>query len=206
MIEKDTATRYGAAIGLFQGKEIFLSRRVDTPLFAKKWQIVNARLKGIEQSQEGAIRIVEDQTGIQLTRDRLHYISSITLSDTAEFYYVYLVHLKDGETPINSDTKYRTEWKKFKLENAVVLDLVPGIRPVLRKLLRCLIKVEALEKNKVRGENAFLDIKAECNAAYEEQIKREQEQQEASRNHLNASWETAGSAGSWDMLSELGGC
>ena len=200
------ATMYGAAIGLFDGKEVYLSRRIDTPQFPKKWQFVNARLRPSEQSQSGAIRVVEDQTGIQLTNDRLHYVNAITLTDTHEFYYVYLVHLRADEKPINSDTKYRSEWKKFKLENAVVLDLVPGIRTILRRLLRCLIKVEEMEKAQAKGENAFLNIKAEADAIYDEQRKREEEAEETRlRQQLTGgTWENNG--GAWDMLSELGGC
>jgi ADP-ribose pyrophosphatase YjhB (NUDIX family) len=198
-------TIYGTAIGLFDGKEVYLSRRIDTPLYPKKWQFVNARLKASEQSQAGAIRVVEDQTGIQLTNDRLCYVHAITIADTNEFYYVYLVHLRPGEKPINSDTKYRSEWKKFKLENAVVLDLVPGVRTILRKLLRCLIKVEEMEKNQATGQNAFLDIKAEADAIYDEQRKREEEAEEAARQSgPGATWEN--NNGAWDALSELGGC
>jgi ADP-ribose pyrophosphatase YjhB (NUDIX family) len=136
-------TLYGAAIGLFKGKEVYLSRRIDTPLFPKKWQFLNGRLKGIEQSQDGAVRIVEEQTGIKVDKSRLHYINSVTIAESGEFYYVYLVHLQDSEIPVNTDNKYRSDWKLFNLTAASVLDLVPGIRHILKKLNKCLIKVEA---------------------------------------------------------------
>lgn len=170
MIDDKPKTLYGAAIGLFKGDEVILSRRIDTPKFPKKWQFCNGRLRGQEQSQDAAIRIVKEQTGIQLDKKQLHYINSISLAESHEFYYVYLVHLKDDEKPTNTDTKYRSNWRQFKLGNACVLDLVPGIRNILRKLLSCLIKVREMEAK----ENDFAHIKAEANAIYDEQQKREE--------------------------------
>ena len=146
-------TRYGAAIGLIKGKEVYLSRRIDTPLFPKKWQFANGRLKGQEQSQDSAVRIVEEQTGIKIGKDRLYYLRAVTIPDSNEFYYIYLVHLQDSETPINVDNKYFSDWKLFNLTAAGVLDLVPGIRTILRKLNKSLLKVEAEQKSK--GETPF---------------------------------------------------
>ena len=118
----DEHTKYGAAIGLFRGKEIYMSRRIDVPLFPKKWQFVNGRLKGSEQSLDAAIRILQEQTGIKIDKSRLHYITGIPYTATNEYYYVYLVHLQDLEIPINTDIEHRSDWKLFSLEAAIVLE------------------------------------------------------------------------------------
>jgi 8-oxo-dGTP pyrophosphatase MutT (NUDIX family) len=138
----DEHTRYGAAIGLFRGKEIYMSRRIDVPLFPKKWQFVNGRLKGSEQSLDAAIRILQEQTGIKIDKSRLHYITGIPYAVTNEYYYVYLVHLQDLEIPVNTDIEHRSDWKLFSLEAAIVLDVVPGLRHILVKARRGLLKAE----------------------------------------------------------------
>lgn len=142
-----TKTKYGAAVGLIKGEEIFLSRRVDTPVFANKWQFANGRLRGEEDSKAAACRIVEEQTGIFTTPDRLHFLHAIQLTEVDEFYYLYLLHLKPVEAPILQEVykKYFSDWRSFKLDKAVVLDLVPGIRVPIRKLLITLLRLKSEE-------------------------------------------------------------
>ena len=138
-------TKYGAAIGLIKGEEIFLSRRVDTPLYAKKWQFANGRLRGEEDSKEAACRIVEEQTGIFTTPDRLHYLHLTQLTDIDECYYTFLLNLRPTECPVLQELykKFFSDWRAFKLEKAVVLDLVPGIRVPIRKLLVTLLRLKS---------------------------------------------------------------
>ena len=140
-----TKTKYGAAIGLIKGDEIFLSRRVDTPVFPKKWQFANGRLRGEEDSKDAATRIVEEQTGIYIAKPRLHFLHSIQVTETAEFYYLFLLHLNEGEVPMIQTIywKHYSDWKSFKLEKAVVLDLVPGIRTPIRKLLITYLRLKS---------------------------------------------------------------
>jgi 8-oxo-dGTP pyrophosphatase MutT (NUDIX family) len=141
-IMADEHARYGTAIGLFKGKEVYLSRRIEVPLFPKKWQFANGRLKGGEQSLDAAIRVVEEQTGIKIDKSRLNYVTGIPYTATNEYYYAYLVHLEDSEIPANTDKKYRSDWRLFDLESAIVLDVVPGLRRILVKTRRALLKVE----------------------------------------------------------------
>ena len=141
-------TTYGVAVGLVKNKKIYLSRRLDTPLFPKKWQFVNGWLWGCEQSQDAAVRVVETQTGIKIGKDRLFYMNVLTVKESNEFYYVYLVHLKDSEVPANTDGRYRSEWKPFELKAAAILDLVPGLRNIIRKTWICMLRVEAEKKEK----------------------------------------------------------
>ena len=141
----DTATRYGVVVGLVKGTEIYLSRRIDDKKFAfpKKWQFLNGYLKEtLEISIEAAHRTVLEETGINIHKNRFYFLNSITVGK--EFYYIYLVHLKDDETPIEIDEKVfgHSNWKAFPLDKAVVLDLVPCLRTILRKLLKTLAIAE----------------------------------------------------------------
>ena len=161
------STRYGVAVGLFKDKKVYLSRRSEKTIFPKKWQFVNGRMKGAELSHAAAVRIVEEHTGIILTPERLHDIGNITVDESGEFYYVYLVHLQDGECPINFDNKFNFygNWRAFSMESSIVLDLVPGLRNILRKLYKCLMKIE--------GEKALTtEEMIEANKVYDEQEQR----------------------------------
>lgn len=170
------STRYGVAVGLFKGKEVYLSRRSEKLIFGKKWQFINGRMKGAEVSREGALRLVEEQTGITITSDRLHDVGSISVEQTGEFYYVYLVHLKEGECPTNPDEKIRGPWRLFPMEASIVLDLVPGVRNVLRGLHRCLKKMET-ETNLTPAEMV------EANKIYDEQRLKEQNEEFVSTDY-----------------------
>lgn len=144
------STQYGVAVAIVssEDKEVYLSRRIDTPLFPKKWQIVNGRLRVNEQSSEAALRVIERETGMKLgTEKRLHAVDPISLSEINCFYYVYLLALKNGETPDLKENKFRSEWRKFKLGNAVVLDLIPGTRSIINHLLKSYMKYN-IEKSK----------------------------------------------------------
>ena len=165
------STRYGVAVGLFKGKEVYLSRRSEKLIFGKKWQFINGRMKGAEVSREGALRLVEEQAGLKITSDRLHDVGSISIDQTGEFYYVYLVHLNEGECPSYMEEKRRGRWRLVAMEASIVWDLVPGIRNILRGLNRCLKKLET-ETNLTPAEME------EANKIYDEQRKRE-EQNEA---------------------------
>ena len=150
-------TLYGAAIGLFKDKGVYLSRRIDTPLFPKKWQFLNGGMKDGENGHNSSIRIAEEQTGIKLDDSRLHYITSINITQTNEFYFVYLVYLKNAEIPVNNCPKHCSDWKLFTLDAAVVLDLVPGVRHILLKLNKALHRVELEIKVKdTDGEETYI--------------------------------------------------
>jgi len=136
-------TTYGVAVGLVKDRGIYLSRRIDTPLFPKKWQFVNGAMKQGENGHTASIRIAQDQTGLIIAGSKLHYIGSITIDAADEFYFVYLVHLKEHEVPTNNNgVTDRSDWKLFKMNAAVVLDLVPGLRHILFKLNKALLKVD----------------------------------------------------------------
>lgn len=141
----DIKTRYGVCVGLVKDREIYLSRRIDTKTFPKKWQIVNGYLKdGFELSYDAATRIIEQETGIHIDSPRMFSAKTLTLPGSSEFYYVFLVHLAEDETPAPVDEKEmnHSEWKSFPLDKAIVLDMVPGLRKIIRSLKLSLKKYE----------------------------------------------------------------
>ena len=139
-------TLYGAAVVLIKNKQIYLSRRTEKVMFPKKWQFINGRLRNMEQSMDTAERLVEEQTKLKVDRRRLFFATNITVSESNEFYYVYILNLTADEVPLNTCDRWRGDWRIFPLDKASVLDVVPGIRPIIKALHRTLLKVEA-DKN-----------------------------------------------------------
>lgn len=165
MSDTPISTRYGVAIGLVYGKEIYLSRRTETVVaFPKKWQFINGRMHGTEQSKTAAIRLVEQQAGIFLEENRLHPMPHIEIPNSGEFYYVYFVHLTENEKPATDDINERCRgpWKQFPIEKAAILDVVTGIRPILRNLQAALKRVESENlRNKVLSTSTAEEISSQ---------------------------------------------
>ena len=139
---------YGVAVALVKDKRVFLSRRMNTVILPKKWQFINTRITGIEQSQDSAVRVVEDETGVKLSKDRLYYTSYLSLPQLKEYYYLYLVGLRADETPIEIKNNFRSSWRSFKIDDALVLDVIPGIREILKKMSVSLKAWELLKGKK----------------------------------------------------------
>lgn len=136
-------TKYGVAIALFKGSEVYLSQRMWNQLhYSNQWQIVYGFVNGdYERYADAAKRIVKDETGIDLTIDRLCYIKSMMVGN--EFYYTYFVHLKDGEVPAQANKEQfalRGNFISFPLERAVNMNLVPCLEKLLRTALKALEK------------------------------------------------------------------
>lgn len=139
---------------LIKNKQIYLSRRTEKVMFPKKWQFINGRLRNTEQSMATAERIIEEQTKLKIDPKRLFFATNITVGESNEFYYVYIVNLKDDETPVNTCERWRGDWRLFPLDKASVLDVVPGIRGIIKGLHRSLLKMEAQETvDKIMGPN-----------------------------------------------------
>lgn len=138
-------TRYGIIILVIQDEKVLMSRRVDTPKYSKKWQLLNGRMHGHETSYDACVRILERETDIKLFTDAFTFLDSLTLEQIDEFYYVYAVNIP--KTTVISDdakkeTKQRSDWRFFELQRAIVLDSAPGIRSILLKLTSGLNKVK----------------------------------------------------------------
>lgn len=144
--QSNVKTIYGTIVIVTQGEKVLLSRRLETPMYSKKWQLINGRMHGgNEASSDTAVRVLERETGIQLPKEELIFMGSLTLSEIHQFYYIYAVNIPIA-TPLSDDskkqTKHRSDWRFFNLNNAVVLDVAPGIRSILIKLASGLNKVK----------------------------------------------------------------
>lgn len=125
-------TIYGAGVIMIKDKEIYLCRRTEKVVIPKKWQFINGRIKNTEQSMDTAVRLIEEQAMLKIDKRRLHYLQNVTSEN--EFYYVYVVNLKEGEVPMNTCNRWREDWRLFPIEKACVLDVVPGIRTIIKVL------------------------------------------------------------------------
>lgn len=142
-------TIYGSAVGVIKDRQIYLSRRTENVVRPKKWQIVHGVLRSGEQSMDAAIRILHDQTGILITdKYRMQFVGSINTDDKSENYFLYLLNLNPDETPKNTCERFRGDWRLFELEKAEVLDVLEGVRGVLKKLNRSLKKYQSFQKYK----------------------------------------------------------
>lgn len=143
--EGGVKTRYGVIVILTQDEEVLMSRRLDTPQYAKKWQLPNGRMHGNEASSDACVRVLERETDIKLPKDEFSFIGSLTLAQIGEFYYVYAVNIPITTTLSDAsrkETKHRSDWRFFELDRAVVLDAAPGVRSMLLKLSTSLYKVK----------------------------------------------------------------
>lgn len=136
-------TKYGVAIALFKGDEVYMSQRMWNQLhYNNAWQIVYGYVSGdYERYADAAVRVVKEETGIILEVSRLCYIKSMMVGN--EFYYTYFVHLKDGEVPAPPTTEQlviRSGYTTFPLERAVNMKLVPCLEKMLRTALKALEK------------------------------------------------------------------
>lgn len=136
-------TKYGVAIALFRGSNIFLSKRMWNQLhYAGAWQIVYGFTNtDYERYADAAKRVLKEETGLDITIDRFCYIKSMMVGN--EFYYTYFVHLKDGEIlndPDAEQSKLRSGYVSFPLERAVNMKLVPCLEKMLRTALKALEK------------------------------------------------------------------
>jgi len=138
-------TKYGAAVCLFKGEEVYLSQRQWNQLhFSNMWQFVHGYVKGdYERYADAAVRIVRNETGIVLPVQRLCYIKSFMLG--SEFYYTYFVHLNKDETPTAPTPEQLAlhgVFVSFPLVTAVNLLLVPGLEKMLRKAMTTLTRTK----------------------------------------------------------------
>ena len=156
-------TKYGVAIALFKGNEVYLSQRMWNQLhYANAWQIVYGFTEGVyERYADAAVRIVKEETGMTLTIDRFFYIRSMMVGN--EFYYTYFVHLKDDEVPAQANKdqfSLRGNFISFPLDRAANMALVPHLGKVLKTALK------ALAKTVVEKESATLSTEPDEQSAW----------------------------------------
>ena len=131
---------YAIAVWLVSNKQVYLCRRISTDKLHNKWQPIWRELTKSELPQEGAIRAVEEQTGISIPITRLYWAQTLSNEDMTNMCWVYLVHLRNDEIPRAPQELDMSDWVLYRLDRAAILDLVPGFRVVAVKLLKSLKK------------------------------------------------------------------
>ena len=111
-----------------------MSQRINTKNFVGKWQFAGGKLEEGENPILGGVREVIEETGLTIDRNRFHYITSILEDPTTEACYAYVVYLNETEVPQLTEPDKMTEWKLLTLEEALTLDLMPGLRTIIKEL------------------------------------------------------------------------
>ena len=94
------------------------------------------------------MRLIYDQMNISITdKMRFKFVSTIEDDKKREMYFVHLLNLTDDEMPKNTCDRFRGDWKAFDLDKAIPLDVLDGIRPVLKKLYKTKLKYETYRAN-----------------------------------------------------------
>ena len=142
-------TKYGVGVALFRGKSVYLSQRMWNQLhYSNAWQIVYGSVKtDYERYADAAVRIIKENTGLEMDVSRFFYIKSILVGN--EFYYIYFVHLKYDEQirPVTmEELAIHSNLVPVPLDEAVLRTLVPGLEKILRKAQTALQKSEKVEK------------------------------------------------------------
>ena len=143
----DAKTQYGVAVILLTNDgQVLLSRRSDMPslLSKKKWQIINDTMYSTERSSSAAVRVVKSEVGIYINEVDLSYIKGVYIPETNEFYYIYMVGIAKSKIPdiqLDMQNKHRGDWRWWKLEKSLVLDVISGTRPILRGLYKSFLQV-----------------------------------------------------------------
>lgn len=130
-----TFHNYTVALGLLNGNgKLYLSRRIQTDTFPGKWQFPGGKLDENENPIDGAIRETKEETGLDIGINRLRYIGPITGDPTTKTCYVYYVILNDSEIPKRMENDKHTDWELMDYNNALKLDLMPGLEIIIKKL------------------------------------------------------------------------
>ena len=128
--------KYTVAVGLIRFSEgkAYLSQRVNTKNFVGKWQFVGGKLEKGEHPVDGGAREVEEETGLNIGPKRLSYFMPILEDPTTDVCHAFLVELTNKEIPIRTERHKMTDWILVTFEEALKLDLMPGLRTIIGKL------------------------------------------------------------------------
>ena len=128
--------KYTVTVGLlhFGEGKVYLSQRVNTKNFVGKWQFAGGKLEEGENPADGGVREVEEETGLKIGKERLSYFTSILEDPTTDICHAFLVELTDKEIPIRTEHHKMTDWKLTTYEEALQLELMPGLRTIIKKL------------------------------------------------------------------------
>ena len=135
-------TTYGIAVAVLKDGQIYMSRRAEGTTYPKKWQFVNDFQWPGERTTLAASRIMKEQMDVEVNENRFHFATILLPEGKNLLYYVYMIHLDKDEIPMNVEDEYRSDWRLFSLEAACVLDVIPELRDIIKKLYKSKIKFE----------------------------------------------------------------
>ena len=124
-----------AAILLVKNGKIYLSKRSELSSYAGYWQFPGGKVEENESFETGALRELEEETGIWVEAARLEFISSDTTHPTSQINYIYRLDLRPGEIPEDKEPEKHDGWKLIDPEIALKLKLMPGIRGIVQKMV-----------------------------------------------------------------------
>jgi 8-oxo-dGTP diphosphatase len=126
--------KYTVALALTSSKGVYMSRRIHTENFSGKWQFAGGKLEDGESPLVGGVRECKEETGLDISIDRLRYVGSIAGDPSTYVCYVYYVDLKTGEIPHRMEEEKYTDWEWHRFDDVLKLDLMPGIEMIINKM------------------------------------------------------------------------
>jgi mutator protein MutT len=128
--------KYTVTVGLIRFSEgkAYLSQRVNTKNFVGRWQFAGGKLEEGEIPVDGGVREVEEETGLKIETNRLSYFMPILEDPTTDVCHAFLVELTNDEIPKRTEHHKMTDWVLVTFDEALKLDLMPGLRIIFNKL------------------------------------------------------------------------
>lgn len=127
-------TKYTVTVGLLRDNKVYMSQRINTANFTNKWQFAGGKLNDNEEPVTGALREVAEETGLLINPYRFKWVMDILEDPTTDACFAYLVKLKEHEIPKRMEANKMTEWKLLTFDEALQLDLMPGLKTILTNL------------------------------------------------------------------------
>lgn len=121
------------AVALVKGNRVYVSQRIGTKNFDKKWQFAGGKLEKNELPFDGGAREVKEETGLDIDPARLRLIGEVTEDVTTDKCYMYVVPLADFETPKKME-ELTSDWLLLPFDEVEKMDVMPGIKKVIETL------------------------------------------------------------------------
>jgi mutator protein MutT len=123
------------AVGIYRKDgTVFLSRRAKSKKFPDIWQFPGGKVDNGETPLEGAARELKEEAGLSVEHKRLKFINGFD-DGTGYVCYIYVLELRDNETPIHTEPEAMSDWHAMYIEEATQFDSMPGVKPILDYLI-----------------------------------------------------------------------
>jgi 8-oxo-dGTP pyrophosphatase MutT (NUDIX family) len=129
--------KMAATVALRKKGKIAMSQRLDTEHFSGYWQFPGGRRDAGETLWQTALRELKEESGLDIPSTRLEYVADILEDPSCELCALYQVRLFDKEEPVTPDneTKRVGPWTWFTPEEALKLNLMPGLEKYIKNNL-----------------------------------------------------------------------